>query len=195
MGRLLVKKLKVKSVSQVTDHESDDQITPQFRHIKELAKLKYDAEEKREQNLIQQSSQMQTVFSFMTMAVFMATPICIQYRGALTLKFFFVSISSIILFLLGSLVLASIAQWRWKTHAFPDVNQIKESVINDPEWHKVLIEYHRIDQWVDLIATVQAEKAKLNNRRVRLIMASMICFFCSVAAVIIGFIVGIISLI
>ena len=78
-GELLAKKSKVKSVAlQVTDHESDDQITPQFRHIKELAKLKYDAEEKREQNLIQQSSQMQTVFSFMTIGLFMATPMCVM---------------------------------------------------------------------------------------------------------------------
>ena len=49
-----------------------DQISPQYRHIKELATLKYEAEEKREQGLIQQSSQMQTVFSFMTAALFMA---------------------------------------------------------------------------------------------------------------------------
>ena len=58
-------------------------ITSQFRHIKELSELKYEAEEKREQNLIQQSSQMQTVFSFMTAAIFMAVPICIEHRGNL----------------------------------------------------------------------------------------------------------------
>ena len=55
--------------------EETDQITPQYQHIKELAILKYDAEEKREQSLIQQSSQMQTVFSFLTAALFMETPI------------------------------------------------------------------------------------------------------------------------
>ena len=55
--------------------EQERQITAQYQHIKELATLKYDAEEKREQNLIQQSSQMQTAFSFMTAAVFAATAI------------------------------------------------------------------------------------------------------------------------
>ncbi|MBC2721740.1 MAG: hypothetical protein HGJ97_03525, partial [Desulfosporosinus sp.] len=141
----MAKKTKVKSVTpQVTDYETDDQITPQFRHIKELSKLKYEAEEKREQNLILQSSQMQTVFSFVAAALFMATSICIQYRGTLTLKFFFVAVSCIASFLLGSLILASLAQWRWKTHTFPDISQIKESVINDPEWQKFLIEHHRI---------------------------------------------------
>ena len=63
--------------------EQERQITAQYQYIKELATLKYDAEEKREQNLIQQSSQMQTAFSFMTAAVFAATAICIEYRGKL----------------------------------------------------------------------------------------------------------------
>ena len=38
----------------------DQKISSQFHYIKELSLMKYDAEEKREQNLIQQSSQMQT---------------------------------------------------------------------------------------------------------------------------------------
>lgn len=68
--------------------EQERQITAQYQYIKELATLKYDAEEKREQNLIQQSSQMQTAFSFMTAAVFAATAICIEYRGKADLEFF-----------------------------------------------------------------------------------------------------------
>lgn len=182
-------------MSEKNASDAVDAITPQYRHIKELAQLKYEAEEKREQNLIQQSSQMQTAFSFMTAAVFMAVPICIEYRGVLGLKFFLVCTSIIVVFLVASLVLASVAQWRWKTKAFPDVTDIKSSVIESPEWHKFLIEYHQIDQWLDLIATVQTEKAKLNDRRVKLIMWSMICFYCSIASIVISFIVAIIKLI
>ena len=84
---------KVKLTLKPKENNPQDLITPQYRHIKELALLKYDAEEKRELNLIQQSSQMQTAFSFMTAAVFMAVPICIEYRGILTLKFFLVSLT------------------------------------------------------------------------------------------------------
>jgi len=190
----LWRKVKTSKVDAV-EESSPDQITPQYRHIKELATLKYDAEDKREQSIIQQSSQMQTVFAFMTAALFMATPVCIQYRGNLSLKFFLVSISVITFFLLGSLICASIAQWRWKTKTFPDISIIKENVLNSSQWEKFLVEYHRIDQWVKLIATVQEEKAKLNNRRVALIMASMICFYCAVLAIVICFTVGIIILI
>lgn len=173
----------------------DDLITTQYRHIKELAALKYEAEEKREQNLIQQSSQMQTVFSFMTAAIFMAVAICIEYRRALSLKFFLVTISIIMFFLIASLVLASLAQWRWKTETFPDVLQIKDNVINNPEWQKLTVEYNQIDQWVDIIGKVQEKKAKLNDRRVYLIMASMICFYCSIFSVMISFVIGIAKII
>ena len=85
---------------------SDEQITSQYRYIKELAKLKYETEEQREQALIQQSSQMQTVFSFVTAAVFMAMTICIQNREPLSLEFFLISISIITFFLLMSLAFA-----------------------------------------------------------------------------------------
>lgn len=170
-------------------------ITSQFRHIKELSELKYEAEEKREQNLIQQSSQMQTVFSFMTAAIFMAVPICIEHRGNLSLEFFLVSVSVIVVFLIASLTLASLAQWRWKTETFPDVKKIKDSVINNPEWKKLTVEYNQIDQLVDIIGKVQEKKAKLNDRRVRLIMASMICFYCSIFSVAVSFIIGIAKII
>lgn len=106
--------------------EQERQITAQYQYIKELATLKYDAEEKREQNLIQQSSQMQTAFSFMTAAVFAATAICIEYRGKLTLNFFLIAVSVVTFLLIVSLLLASLAQWRWKTEAFPDILDMKD---------------------------------------------------------------------
>lgn len=186
---LLSKKRKSVNDTYITDNEA--LITTQYRHIKELSALKYESEEKREQNLIQQSSQMQTAFSFMTAAIFMAVPICIDYRGELSLEFFLISISITVLFLIVSLVLASVAQWRWKTETFPDVIQIKDSVINNPEWQKLTIEYNQIDQWVDIVGKVQKKKADLNDRRVRLIIASMICFYFSIFSVLVSFLIGI----
>lgn len=68
---------------------------------------------------------------------------------------------------------------------------IKKSVLENPEWEKTLCEYNRIDQWINLVAIVQKEKARLNDRRVKLIMTSMICFFCSVITIAISFIVAV----
>jgi hypothetical protein len=174
--------------------EQERQITAQYQYIKELATLKYDAEEKREQNLIQQSSQMQTAFSFMTAAVFAATAICIEYRGKLTLNFFLIAVSIVTFLLIVSLLLASIAQWRWKTEAFPDIQDIKDTVVNDPEWEKLTIKYHQINQWIDMVGKVQKKKAEINDRRVKLIMASMICFYLSIGSIVISFFIGVMKL-
>ena len=191
MKRNKKKKKATAETPQVAPNiETQDLVTPQYRHIKELAELKFDAEERREQNLIQQSSQMQTAFSFMTAAIFMAVPVCIEHRGTISLEFFLISTSIIVLFLIVSLVLSSFAQWRWKTTALPDIHEIKKSVLDNPEWKKLCVEYHQINQWIDAIGSVQKNKSKLNDRRVKLIMGSMICFYISLGAIIISFVVA-----
>ena len=176
------------SCVNLSDSES---VTIQYQHIKELALMKYEAEEKREQSLIQQSSQMQTVFSFMSAALLMVIPICIQYRGRLELEFFLIAGSTVLGILITSLVLASIAQWRWITKAFPDIAQIKDFIINSDEWDKLLVEYNRIDQIVDLLGRVQTEKSRINDIRVKLLMASMICFYIAVMFIALFFIIGV----
>lgn len=96
-----------------------------YTHVKEIALFKYEAEQRREDSLIQQSSQMQTAFSFTSAAVFMVTPVIIQYRGVLSLEFFLVAISSVIFFLMISLVTASAAQFRQKLEGLPGINILR----------------------------------------------------------------------
>lgn len=170
---------------------NDDLIASQYRHIKELSKLKYDKEERREQNLIQQSSQMQTAFSFMTAAIFMAVPVCVEHRGVLSLEFFLYSVSVITAFLIASLVLATMAQWRWKTISLPDVKVIKKAIIDNPDWKDLTVDYNQMDQWVGIVGEVQEKTAKLNDRRVKLIIASMVCFYASIFSIVVSFIIGI----
>lgn len=174
--------------------EQEKKIVAQYRYIKELAVMKYDAEERREQNLVQQSSQMQTAFSFMTAAVFMALPICIEYRGVLSLKFFLVSTSFVSTFLIASLITASLAQWRWKIESLPDINVIKEAIVNSTEWESLCAEHVQLAQYVELIGKVQDVKAKINDRRVALIMASMVCFYLSIVSIVISFVVAIVMM-
>jgi len=168
------------------------QILSQYRYIKELADEKYSAEERREDSLIQQSSQMQTIFSFITAAVFMAAPICLEYRGSLPLWFFLVSLSTITGCILVSLILASIAQWRWKTETFPDIEVLKNSIIGSDDWQKLTVEYNQLAQHIELLAKVQKEKSRLNDRRVKLIMGSMIFFWTSIVCVVISFVAAMI---
>ncbi len=192
-GFWLIKIVKV-PLKKNKQAEQNQMVAAQYRYIKELAIMKYDAEERREQNLLQQSSQMQTAFSFMTAAVFMALPICIEYRGVLSLKFFLISTSFISVFLIASLITASLAQWRWKTESFPDVNVMKDAIINSSEWESLCAEHVQLAQQVELIGKVQTVKAKINDRRVALIMASMVCFYLSIVSIVISFVVAIIMM-
>lgn len=172
--------------------KQEEQILSQYRYIKKLADEKYSIEERRETSLIQQSGQLQTAFSFITGAVFMIVPICLEYRGSLPLWFFLISLSIFTICIIVSLILASVVQWRWKTETFPDIEVLKDSIINSREWQKLTEEYNQLAQHVDLLSKLQKEKARLNDRRVKLIMGSMIFFWISIACIIISFILGMI---
>lgn len=160
-----------------------------YSHVKELGILKYEAELKREDSLIQQSSHMQTAFAFMSAAIFMVTPIVLEYRGSLSLRFFIVAISSIVLFLLISLITSSMAQFRRKFDDFPDVSDIEKHV--EENWKSVLKKSQQLKQYVDLLGTVQKSKAKGNDSRVLLIRISMWSFMFSLALIIFWYIVAI----
>lgn len=114
--------------------------------------------------------------------------------GKANLEFFLIAVSVVAFLLIVSLLLASLAQWRWKTEAFPDILDMKDTVVNDPEWEKLTIKYHQINQWIDLVGKVQKKKAKINNRRVKLIMASMIFFYLSIGSIVISFFIGVMKL-
>ena len=168
------------------------QALSQYKYIKRLADVISEAESKKESDLIQQSNQMQTAFSFITGAVFMAAPICIEYRGNLPLEFFMVSVSAITICILVSLVLASVAQWRWKTETFPDIDVLKDAVLDSEDWEVLSTEQGQLAKEVDLMARIQKEKARLNDRRVKLIMASMIFFWMSIGCVVVSFVIAVI---
>lgn len=171
----------------------EKQATELYRHVKELGILKYEAELKREDSLIQQSSHMQTAFAFVSAAIFMAFPIILEYRGNLSLDFFVLVISSIILFLLISLVTASGAQFRRKFDDFPDIEEIEKHV--EENWESVLEESQRLKQYVELLGTVQKSRAKGNDSRILLIRISMWSFMVSLGLVIFWYIVAICKII
>lgn len=160
-----------------------------YSHVKELGILKYEAELKREDSLIQQSSNMQTAFAFMSAAIFMVVPIILEYRGSLSLRFFTLSISTIILFLLISLVTASAAQFRRKFDDFPDIDEIEKHV--EDNWKSVLNKSQQLKQYVKLLGKVQKSKAKGNESRVLLIRISMWSFMASLGLVVFWFVVAI----
>lgn len=173
--------------------EREKQAVLLYAHLKELAIFKYEAELQREDSLVRQSGQMQTVFAFMSAAIFMATPVLLEYRGILTLDFFLLSVSSVMLFLLISLTLASLIQFRRKHKGLPNIEDIEKEV--ETNWEKVLNESQKLKQYVILLGEIQKSKTETNDKRVLFIKASMGSFMCSITLIIFWYVVAIIKII
>ena len=60
------------------------------------------------------------------------------------------------------------------------------------DWEVLSTEQGQLAQEVDLMARIQKEKARLNDRRVKLIMASMIFFWMSIGCVVVSFVIAVI---
>lgn len=164
-----------------------------YRHVKELAQMKYESELRREDSLIQQSSHMQTAFSFITAAVFMAAPILIDNRGDnLSLGFFFVAFSTIIACMLVSLITASLAQRRFLKESFMNIPDIEQFVSDT--YKQTLKESEQLKQWVQVVGDVQVSLEKVNNRRVKLIRISMFSFFVSIAFIVMWYFAALIKI-
>lgn len=175
--------------SQVELDKQEKQAVSLYSHVKELAQMKYDSEIRREDSLITQSSHMQTAFSFMTAALFMALPIIIQYRGILSLVFILVAISSIVFFLLLSLLFASLAQRRVKKQALEDIEATEKFV--EDNWETTLEKSQQLKQWVGVMSKVQKSLTENNDKRVTLIQWSMRNLWISIFLIVLWYFVAI----
>ena len=77
-----------------------------IRNAQELSMLSFESEEKREQSLIDQSSQMLTAFSIISVLLLMIAPVVISYLPNIPISYTLISLMVIIMFLIISMVLA-----------------------------------------------------------------------------------------
>lgn len=163
-----------------------------FEHAVKIGERKYDEEIAKEEALISQASQMQTVFSIVTAVLFAVATILVDHRGNIPKLFFIISITAITLTIGACLVLASFVHWRYKTNALPDLSELRKYTFESDEWESLTNKTAQLKQYYNLLQEVQAEKCRLNNKRVKLIIASIICFWISVAE---SFVSGVIAVI
>lgn len=183
----------VESEPLINSDELEEQAVDLYMYVKELGTLKYEAELRREDSLIQQSSHMQTAFSFMSAALFMAAPILIDNRGnQLSLNFFFAAFSSIVFFLLASLVAASLAQRRVLRPTFMSIPDIEAFVSST--YKQTLKRSAQLKQWVQVVGDVQVGLQKVNEKRVMLIRISMGSFLGSIGLIVFWYIVALIKM-
>ena len=155
-------------------------------HIKELAKLKYESEMRREDSLINQASQMQTAFSFTSAALFMVAAIAVDYKEPWSYNFLILIFSTITIALIISLVLATVAQRRMEREDFSHIEDIKDFVLENYE--ESLTKAQRNIQWIDMVGKVEKDLSRVNNNKVILIRWSIIWFYIAIILSVIWFI-------
>lgn len=161
--------------------------------VEQLAKQKYEEEIKREESLIAQSSNMQTVFSVSTAALFMLLPIIIdkEYRGNLSLNTTYLFVSIITFCLLSSLFFATRAQARRKRVMFATMDSIINEIGDTSKFQANLENPFTLTR--KLINSYHEAYKSLfnnNNKRVILIRISMWLFYISLGLCIVFYLVS-----
>ena len=161
-------------------------------HIRQIAQMIYEAELRREDSLIQQSTQMQTAFSFTSAALFMVAAIAVEYERTLTYDFLLLVFSSITALLLTSLILATVAQKREKRNDFTSIKETSEFIENN--YQSIVSDAAKDLQYISLIEKVQSEVKRTNDNKVVLIQWSMRMFYCSIGLSVIWFIIALVKM-
>ena len=151
--------------------------------IKQLGVFSFSLEEKREKNLISQATQMLTAFSIFSAAILMSLPVLLQYT-TICKKALLVWTGIAFVPLVASLCLSIMAQWRYSYYGIKDIAEIKHHVYANINSFDKKSKFD--DFWTLQIAPVHHSIMKNNNKRVRYVKASMICFLVSIGIIIIA---------
>lgn len=163
--------------------EQQAQTEMMMRNIKELGKYSYELEEKREQSLLDQAGKMLTAFALFTAALNMLLSAVLTHATIPISKNKLILFGGVIsFFLLVSLVLAIMAQWRYSFIVMQDALEIYEQVKADFQNYPTQAEFDM--QWVYQLKHIHYGKRRNNERRVKLIKASMAIFLFAVFQVV-----------
>lgn len=163
------------------DPQSAEQISLRLKNIVEFAKFSYELEEKRERSLINQSGQMLTAFSVVSATLLMGVTILIDHT-CIPKNMILKSAGISLALMLISMALAVISQWRFKYVTMMTGEELLQKVEADMNHHVYQSQYDY--QWVDQLKEIQVSKKENNDKRYRLIHASMIFFFAAVVSLI-----------
>lgn len=170
-----MKHIKVK----LKEKTSDTKLAEITENAYEYAKLAYEQEEKREESLVQQATQMTTYFSFVSVLVLMVIPLIIGEKSIIPITYtVLISIISLLL-LFASMVLAVIVQWRFNYQALPSPTTIFTHIINNKEYFQTAEQRNK--SFVQTLENTWKSKHKINDKRASLIRASMTIFLIAIA--------------
>ena len=157
-----------------------------WEFLLEYSKIIYENEEKRERSIIEQAGRMQSAFSFVIAALFVLIPTIIEHSG-ISLGIIVTAFSSITLFLILSLVLATLAQYRKKRNDFPRISKMVEELAKYPDAYKTKEQKQKY--LTETYETIHDNYEDDNTTKQHYLKASMYLFFVAIALCIIWFVV------
>lgn len=163
-----------------------------YQYMAKYAQTIYENEVSTSNALIQQSSQMQTAFSFMVAAVFMIAALVFQYATALPMWFLVSCFSTITGALLFSLLFAMIAQHHRKKEDYPDISDITAHIIANASLFATSAQ--RDKYIVDTYEVLQKSMKAVNLKRQKWIKCSMIFFYIALGLCAFWFVVSFIKI-
>lgn len=156
----------------------------------ELSMLSFKLEEKREQSLINQSSQMATAFAFSSAAVLMLLPVVFDNFSNIPIFYTTLNTIAILVCLVTSLAMALLVQWRYQYQALPSPNNILEHILDDDNINTFAKECGRNANTIKTLNQAWESKRKINDTRVEYIKASMLIFFAALGILLFAIVFG-----
>lgn len=185
-------KLKVKNPKRREDKTEQD-TQDVYEYLADYSKTIYENEIRISNSLIQQSSQMQTAFSFVIAAVFMVASLVFDKVEYLSNTFLVACFSTITAALLFCLLFATIAQSNRKKTDYPDVSEIHKYIYDNYESFKTPSQ--RSKYTVETIEEMQASFKRINEKRRTWIERSMHSFYVALGLCVFWFFAALLKLI
>mgnify|MGYP004515602185 FL=1 len=169
--------------SETVERAPESEQSLRMEYAKELGKFSLELEDKREQSILNQAGQMLTAFSLFSAAILMALPLVTEYSSIPDHQIMYLAEISFVPLII-SLVLAIIAQWRFKYQTMLNATEFEDQLYRNRAEYNGRPDYDW--QWICQLSSVQNSKKKNNDKRVFLVKASMICFLISVGILAVG---------
>jgi hypothetical protein len=175
--------ITAEQITQIETVSDDKYAELVMSNIVSFGRYSLELEEKREQSLINQSSQMITAFSVFSIAIFTLLPVLTTIEVISIPKLFF-CVGLVAFLLVVSLVLALLAQWRYKYSIMQDVDEFDRIIQSELQSYLTQVQFDM--QWKEQLSQLHKSLKKKNDYRAKFVKASMIVFFISVATLLIS---------
>ena len=159
-----------------------------YSYLYEYAKMTYEYELRRYDSIIQQASNMQTAFSFITAALFMVAPLLLDNSVGLSGWFYFAVFSVTAIIMFASLFAATMAQNRKRALVFEDVASFRAKVEN--EYTSFITQEQRQQYLVKYFEKVQKNLNERNEDAVGWLQISMQLFYAALIVILVSFFTG-----